>query len=127
MTPEQFHELFLKATNSRSGWIWAHGYCFRYAYCFLKLVGGQGISYVTQRQDGHCFIKFQNRYYDSENFEGQMKWKHLQSYLHRVQDRKVIKHRNLNGLTKKWFSPEDHRECEKIINNINQLISNNSF
>lgn len=126
MTPEKFHELFLKATNSRSGWMYAHGYCFQYAYCFINLVGGQAISYLTQKKyskaHGHCFIKYNDKFYDSENCEGQVNWKRLQSYLKTSSDKKLTKHRSMKGLANKWFRPQDFTECDKIINNIKIMI-----
>lgn len=126
MTPKEFHSLFLKVTNSKSGWIWAHGLCFQYTFCFLSLVGGKGKSYLTKNPNskayGHCFIEFQGLYYDSENPTGVSKWKHLQRYMNKAQDKKITHHRTIGGIQKLWFQEKDLVACQEIIRKIN-LVS----
>lgn len=120
LTPEEFHDLFLKASKSPSGWYWAHGGCYLYAFCFLRLVGGQAQSYLTHRKIhkayGHCFIKFNGKFYDSESPEGLDSWKKLQSYMIRAQQNKVVKHGSTRGIVKTWgFSQRQIKECNQFI------------
>lgn len=125
MNPQEFHEFFLKATKSKSNWIWAHGQCYQYAYCFLTLVGGQGISYTTKTNGGHIFIKYQDKYFDSENSHGIASWKRLQSYLTRASNTHLTTHRSIQGIINLWFKfrPQELKECQTIIENIKKLSS----
>ncbi len=126
MSPQRFRTLFLKVTKSPSGHIWAHGRCFEYAYCFMRLVGGRAQSYLTHKKQykayGHCFIKFEGKFFDSESFEGKKTWKQLQSYMNKAQDKRVKKHTNINGVIKTWgLQSHQIKDCEELISKIKAL------
>lgn len=124
MSPEEFLASFLIVTNSSTGWKWANGQCFMYAYCFTEIMGGKAMSYTNKEKTGHCFIYYKGKYYDSECYAGgQNKWKHLQPYLVRVPN-KVMRHNSSLGVSRKWkMLPEQIEECEKIIAHIKSFIS----
>lgn len=124
MSPIDFRRLFLEVTNSSpKGWWWSHGGCFHYAYCFIHLVGGSAHSYLTHRQQykayGHCFIKYNGKFYDSENKQGQESWKKLQPYMLRAQDSKKVIHSNSSAICKRWgISETEEAHLSKIIKKI---------
>lgn len=121
MTPNVFHEKFLKVTKSKSASWWANGQCYVYVYCFLSVVGGKGISYQTKDLSGHIFIRYKNKYFDAELVHshgdvGLENWKHLQPYLIRAQSRLVRKHRSLSSIVKLWGMREETVSyCEDVI------------
>ena len=116
MKPQEFHTLFLQATGSRSGWRWSHGECFLYTYCFIKVVGGEALSYVPKRNGGHCFIKKDNLYFDSENVDGVSNWKNLQRYMLRGRASTLKKHRKPTGIIRTWkLTSEQIKTCDAII------------
>ena len=119
MTPAQFQDIFLKITGSVSGTRWAHGKCFMYAYCFTEVVGGTPFSYLTRKNSGHCFISYEGKFWDAESYDGKSSWKDLQPWLKRASNKLVTKHRSTHVLKNVWkMSPEQVKECEKIINQI---------
>lgn len=126
MDPLEFRRLFLEITKSNpKGWWWSHGGCFEYAYCFIKVLGGVGESYLTNRKQyrayGHCFIKYQGLYFDSENPEGLDSWKKLQPYMTRAQNKKKTTHQGLSGLCRRWgITPEKAKVLDEIVEKINR-------
>lgn len=123
----QFTESFLKHAKELPGdfarpsgrTILAHGLCWYYAYVFSKVLGGKVYSYQNQEGSGHCFIKLQGKFYDSENEEGIDSWKKLQRYMNRASARNLTIHRSLGGIASSWRVPESHLE---IFDSVAELV-----
>lgn len=54
------------------------GHCFWWAFTFFKLYGGQ--LFTVQDFGSHAFIKYNNKFYDSETPNGCLDWRKLKSY-----------------------------------------------
>lgn len=88
----EFNKLFLEILNQKSKTptkymtIYSHGLCFYYAYVVTQVFENvTAYSYINRKfMNGHCFLKINNKYYDSENPEGVSDYKDLQKFLKRV-------------------------------------------
>lgn len=126
MSPQDFNNLFLKATNSQFRTRWAHGSCYIYAYCFLSVVGGKAVTWMPKDKNkgGHVFIQYQDLYFDAEAYDGHSNWKKLQRYMNTSNDRLITRHRTLSGMALYWFKNNNREfmECQEIIKKINALV-----
>lgn len=104
---EEFNKVFLEVYNSNFNsqlkymTHFAHGMCYYYAYCFEQCLGGQVVSYLCPyKKSGHCFIRYEGRFFDAENSEGQENWKDLQRYLKKV--RRPLHRNSKLGILSLW-------------------------
>lgn len=128
-SPQSFYKAFLISTVAidASGDLpspedLAHGFCFYYAYCFSKAVGGSLMTVMAA--DGgpaHAFVLYKGRYYDGDSIKGVKDLSKLQPYM-RPNKYPVVTQKEKDFL-KTWFILPKSKELKAFKQTIKNLKS----
>lgn len=128
-SPQSFYKAFLLSTVAidSSGDLpepedLAHGFCFYYAYCFSKAVGGSLMTVMAP--DGgpaHAFILYKGRYYDGDNLKGVKDHKQLQPYMRA--DKYPVIIQTEKDFLKTWFVKPNSKELKAFKKTLKNLKS----
>lgn len=109
------------------------GYCYWFAYCLYKMLGGQLCSYESSKRKNaafcHAFFKLNGRYYDShspvKNKNGTKIWHHLFHYDQRKKVKAIEKRKKISTVVeeisediffKTWdMAGYEFKICDQII------------
>lgn len=116
----QFIKFLKKQKLSYNNTRFAHGDCYYYAYCMSEILNHfnqkhEVYSYFRKDlKSGHCFIKYNGTFFDSENvYSPVSNHRQLQPYMRKT--RNLIKHKNVKSALRLWQAKED-------LNRFNQVI-----
>lgn len=121
---EKIHNKFIKFLKkqklSYGNTRFAHGDCYYYAYCMSKILNHFNQKheiYSYFRKDlksGHCFIKYNGVFFDSENVSIPVSnYRQLQPYMRKT--RNLTKHKNRHSALRLWKAKEDTELFNKLV------------